>query len=669
MKKVLLILFVVFTTSTLSSQNYKFGEVSKEELQEKVYPLDSSANAAILYKERKTSFEYVPNEGFNVITQVFLRLKIYNKEGFDWATNKISYYNSSNGREKISGLKAITYNLEKNKIVETKLNRKDVFDEELNKYWSQQKFTMPNIKEGSVIEWRYKLISPFKRIDDVQFQYGIPVKKMNASVEIPEYFIYKKQFKGYYPVFAKTETKSRSINFTEKERDVRDINSRATFSNVKIDLLSNLETYEVSNVPALIEEAYVNNIENYKTAIQYEYSELHWPRQPIKYYSHSWEDVTKTIYNNYNFGSEIYKSNHYSDDLAVILAAAKTDSEKIIGIFELVKQKVKWNKYNGITKFNGTRQAYKEAVGNVFDINLNLVSMLNKAGLKANPVILSTRAHGISFFPTIDGFNYVIAAVELPEGLVLLDATEQYSTPNILPFRTLNGEGRLIRDDGSSETVSLNPVKPAGIVTVLKVEIDEEGTIEGQNRTNYLNHQALSYREKYAAIDNDDIVVKLEEKKGGLEISDFELSGKKETYKPVMETYKFYSENSIDVVGDKIFFKPLFFEATTTSPFKLKKREYPINFGTTSSSKTLVNITIPEGYVIESVPESINVKLPNNYGSYRYHISTSGNVINVNSQFKINTINYPVVNYDEMKEFYKMIIAKNLEQVVLKKES
>ncbi|WP_298288681.1 hypothetical protein [uncultured Lutibacter sp.] len=95
--------------------------------------------------------------------------------------------------------------------------------------------------------------------------------------------------------------------------------------------------------------------------------------------------------------------------------------------------------------------------------------------------------------------------------------------------------------------------------------------------------------------DRDDIVVKLEEKNGGLEISDFELSGKKETYRPVMETYKFYSENSIDVVGDKIFFKPLFFEATTTSPFKLKKREYPINFGTTSSSKTLVNITIPEG--------------------------------------------------------------------------
>jgi len=667
MKKVLLILLVVFTTNILSSQNYKFGDVSKEELQETVYPLDSSANAAILYKERKTSFEYVPNQGFNVITQVFLRLKIYNKEGFDWATNKISYYNSSNEREMISGLKAITYNLEKNKIVETKLSRKDIFDEERNKYWSQQKFTMPNIKEGSVIEWRYKLTSPFKRIDDVQFQYEIPVKKMNASVEIPEYFIYKKQFKGYHPVFAKTETKSRSINFTEKERNVRDITSRATFSEVKIDLLSKLETYEVSNIPALIEEAYVNNIENYKTAIQYEYSELHWPREPIKYYSHSWEDVVKTIYKNYDFGSEIYKSNHYSDDLAVILAAAKTDSEKIVGIFEFVKQKVKWNKYNGITKFNGTRKAYKEAVGNVFDINLNLVSMLNKAGLEANPVILSTRAHGISFFPTIDGFNYVVAAVKLPEGLVLLDATEKYSTPNILPFRALNGEGRLIRDNGSSETVSLDPVKPAATVTILRVEIDEEGIIKGQNRTNYLNHQALNYREKYAAIKNDDIVIKLEENKGGLEISDFELSGKKEAYKPVMETYKFYSENLIDVVGDKMFFKPLFFEATTTSPFKLKKREYPINFGTTLSSKTLVNILIPEGYVIESIPESIYVKLPNNYGSYKFYISTSGNIINVSSHFKIDTISFPTANYEELKEFYKMVIDKSLETIVLTK--
>jgi hypothetical protein len=673
MKKLIITLLIITAINQLHSQNYKFGDVSIEELKEKMHPLDSSANAAILYKERQTSFKYIQDDGFKVVTEVFERIKIYNKEGFDWATKKINYYNSSNSKEKINSLKAITYNLENNKIEETKLNKKDVFDEELNKYWSQQKFTMPNIKEGCVLEWKYTLTSPFKRIDDVQFQYDIPVKKMEASVEIPEYFIFKKRHKGYFPVVPQVERKNIKITLKNKYRTEagrsfgEGLKTNVTYS--KIDLFANVEKYDVTNVPALIEESYVSNIDNYKTAIQYEYSELHWPQEPIEYFANTWEDVTKTIYENYDFRSEIYSSNYYANDLAQVAAATKTDFEKIVGIFELVKHKIKWNNYNGITKFNGTRKAYKEGVGNVFDINLNLVSMLKEAGLNANPVVLSTRSHGISFFPTIDGFNYVIAAVELPEGIVLLDATEPYSIPNILPARALNGQGRIIRDDGSSTSVNLNPKQAATTLSTISVTINNEGAVDGLNRTKYTNHQALSYRDKYAAVKDDDIILKLEEANGNIEISDFNLTNKTETYKPVMETYKFYSENSIDVAGNKMFFKPLFFEAITTSPFKLQERVYPIDFGTPLSYKTRVNITIPEGYSIESVPESVLVQLPNNYGSYTFSISALGKVINLFIQFDINTVIYPADKYAEIKEFYKMIVAKNMEQVVLKKDS
>jgi hypothetical protein len=148
------------------AQDYKYGKVSKEELLEKFYPLDSSANAAVLYKNRKTYFEYKQNEGFMVITEIHERIKIYNKEGFDWATKKIDYYNLSSNREKIINLKATTYNFDGNKIVETDLGKKEVFDQKTNKYWSQQKFTMPGLIEGCVLEWTYKIISPFKRIDE-----------------------------------------------------------------------------------------------------------------------------------------------------------------------------------------------------------------------------------------------------------------------------------------------------------------------------------------------------------------------------------------------------------------------------------------------------------------------------------------------------------------------
>lgn len=670
MKKVFIALVLTLIANQLFAQDYKYGKVSKEELEEKYCPLDSSANAAVLYKKRKTFFDYKQDVGFEVVTEIHERIKIYNKEGFDWATKKIDYYNSTKVKEKIINLKATTYNLESNKIIETDLSKKEVFDQETNKYWSKQKFTMPNIKEGSVLEWSYKIISPFKRIEDLQFQYEIPVKKIEAKIEIPEYFVYNRRYKGYYPIEAKEENKNSVINLINKSRvgdGYSSPNSMPTITQTRIDLITKIESYEVTNVPAIIEEAYVNNLDNYKTAMQYEYAELHWPDEPIKYYSTGWENVVKTIYNDYDFSSEIYKSNHYTEDLNLVLAASPTDSQKIAGILELAKSKIKWNHYNGLSKFNGTKKAYNEGVGNVADINLNLVSMLNKAGFKASPVILSTKSNGIPIFPTIDGFNYVIAAVEIENDLILLDATEEYSVPDVLPSRALNWQGRILKENGISEWVILTPKKPSETSSKMSISINGQGAIEGLKRTQYSNLDALNYRNKYAKIKEEDVILKVEAENGAIEIADFRIVNKNEIYKPITEMFKFSSEDLLDKIGDKIYFRPLFFDAMTENPFKLEKRDYPIDFSTPFLSENRVSIEIPAGYIVESVPENIAIGLRENYGTYRFNIKNEAGMISVYSILQINTAIFPSANYEEIKEFYKIIVNKNLEQIVLKK--
>ena len=81
-----------------------------------------------------------------------------------------------------------------------------------------------------------------------------------------------------------------------------------------------------------------------------------------------------------------------------------------------MKSTVKWNEYNGYSCDEGVKEAYKDKAGNVAEINLMLTAMLCTVGLKANPVLVSTRANGISIFPNRTAYNYVIAAVEIPEG-------------------------------------------------------------------------------------------------------------------------------------------------------------------------------------------------------------------------------------------------------------
>lgn len=670
MKKILIAMVLTLMANEIIAQDYKYGKVSKEELLEKFYPLDSSANAAVLYNNRNTRFEYDQNDGFNVVTEIHERIKIYNKEGFDWATKKIDYYNSSNTRERIINLKATTYTFNDNKIVETDLSKKEVFDQETNKYWSQQKFTMPGLEEGCVLEWTYKIISPFKRIDDLQFQYEIPIKKIEAKIEIPEYFVFNKRFKGYFPITSKEEKKSSTISLSERVRQGGDANQRYVTSTVnvtKVNYITKVEYYDAVNVPAMIEEAYVSNLDNYKTAIQYEYSELHWPQEPIKYYSTTWENVVKTIYDDYDFSSEIYKSTHFTDDLNIVLATSPSDAQKITGILELVKSKIKWNDYNGLSKFNGTKKSYKEGVGNVADINLNLVSMLNKAGFKASPVILSTRSNGIPIFPTINGFNYVIAGVEIENDLILLDATEEYSAPNVLPSRDLNWQGRIVRENGSSAWVNLTPAKSSDTNSSMSITINDAGAIEGVKRTQYTNLNALNYRKNFAKLKEDDVILKVEEENEKVEISDFKIVNKSEIYKPIIEMFKFTSEDLLDKIGDKIYFKPLFFDAMTKNPFKLEKRDYPIDFGAPFIMDNKVGIKIPMGYVVESVPENLAIGLSENYGIYKFIIKIEAGIINVYSILQINTAIFPSANYDEIKEFYKMVVNKNLEQIVLKK--
>lgn len=131
------ILLLLITNVT--AQEFKLGKVSIAELEQKVHPKDSSAAAAILYKKGKTRMEYDENYGFVIITEVETRIKIYKKEGYEWANQNVWYYNESNFKEKVSFSDAVTYNLVDGNIEKTKLKSDGVFDEVVSKFKGRKK--------------------------------------------------------------------------------------------------------------------------------------------------------------------------------------------------------------------------------------------------------------------------------------------------------------------------------------------------------------------------------------------------------------------------------------------------------------------------------------------------------------------------------------------------
>jgi hypothetical protein len=653
MLKKIVVTLILFVQISISAQNYKFGKVSKEELIEKFYPTDSTAEAAYLYKYRRSYFDWDQAIGwFRLITDVHQRIKIYNKEGFDYANHSVTYYNPDSGEnESVNGVKGYTYNLENGKVVKEKLSKKDIFKEKVNKYNSKVKITMPNIKEGSVLELRYRISSPYPTsIADVQFQKGIPIKKLKSQIEFPEYYTFNKTNKGFFNVPMKTTSKNGKVGDTSYNIDVFN--------------------FEAQNIEALKNnEPYVANINNYRGGMKFELAQTNFVSVggDFKNYTSSWQNVSKQIYTSSSFGEELKKSNYYKKDLEQILASVKTDSDKIGAIFQFVKGKIKWNGFYGKYSEKGVRKAFKENSGNVADINLMLTAMLRSAGLNANPVLLSSRGNGVPIFPTLNGFDYVISMVQFPDNsYVLLDATEEYSVPNILPVRDLNWKGRVVTREGNSTWVQLKSTRHALENNILTVKISDDLMAEGFIRTKYDNLNALNFRKNNNHIKNEDLMTKYEEE-NNIEVEEFKILNQKIITKPINRIVKFVSEDLVEEINGKLYIEPMLFLTDHENPFKLEERKFPVDFATAWKDVNRVSITIPEGYVVEQIPEPLAIALPNNIGVFKYKVINKANKISTTCVLEFNESLISPQYYTYLKDFYSQIINKESEKIILKK--
>jgi hypothetical protein len=665
-----IILFFTVFFSKANAQEFKLGKVSIAELQEKVHPRDTAAVAAILFKKGETSFEYSQERGFGMVTIVKTRIKIYKKEGYDWSNQSIQYFLGSNLKEEVSFSDAITFNLVGGKIEKTKLKSDGEFDEKINKYWGRKKITMPNVKEGSVIEYEYVIRTP--RISELKewfFQTNIPVNYSEFITDIPEYFVYNPNSKGYLFPKVTIEKNQKSIIINSKERSGgRGFSTtKTTFSQDKIDYQETKTTYLAENLPAMREEAFVNNVDNYTASVSHELAMTKFPNSIMEMYSTNWESVTKKIYENEDFGIELQKTGYFEEDIMALIKGLTTNEEKIDAIFNYVKSSVKWNEYYGYSCNDGVKKAYKDKTGNIAEINLMLTAMLRYTGLTANPVLVSTRSNGIAMFPNRTAFNYVITGVETPNGLILLDASDKFSTPNVLPFRALNWVGRLIRKDGTSEEVDLMPKTASNNTVTMNYSVDANGLVSGKLRRQRTNHNAMIFRKNADNIKEETYLENLENNNNKIEVKEYSRTNERELKLPVTETFSFNGSNLCEIIAGKIYINPMLFYAEKVNPFKQENREYPVDFGFPFMDKYAINIQIPDGYIIETLPAPASLSMEDNCGSFKFMTSQSGNTIQLSITNQINTPIISSAYYSMLKEFYQGMIAKQNEKIVIKK--
>ena len=518
---------------------------------------------------------------------------------------------------------------------------------------------MPNVKVGSIIEFKYIVKSEdIVEFPEFNFQYEIPVNYSECVTEIPRFFVYKAVTKGNVKTEAESKIVDGSLTYASKYEQTR-IES-ITFSQLN-------SKYIVKNIVALKEEPFVDNVQNYRFSIQHELEKTQFYQEPVVDYSKTWEGVAKTIYGDKDFGDELRESGYFEQDLQKIINNGGSQNERMEVIFKFVQNKMNWNNKRGYLTDKGVKKAYLEGTGNIAEINFILITMLNAAGINANPVLISTIDNGIPQFPSRTIFNYVIKAVELDGKQIVLDATNKNTTLNILPLYTLNWIGRLIRQDGTSQEINLLPKFLSKKGIFLTTSIDEKGILSGQFREQKADYEALKFREKYADANKENYLEKVENGLAGIQISDYNIENSKNLSKPVIENFTFTANNQCEIIGDKMYINPLLFFTESKNPFVEEKRELPIYLGYPKQEKYNITIKIPEGYVVESMPSPIKLVTGQDVGSFAFNIQQMESNIQVVVEQSINGNLISAEFYDILKEFFQKVIDKQNEKIVLKK--
>lgn len=594
----------------------KFGEISKAELINNVYAPDTSAPAVVL-----CDYGYYTESRFHTVR--ILRIKILKKEGYDWA-------NQSFNTDSKTDIRGITYNLEDDKIVETKLKNESIFKTRITEDYYEMRIAMPNVKVGSVIDIQFMYDGIPQEWD---FQLEIPVVRSELVIEPSIYVTYHKNFFGFFPL---------SVNSANR--------------------------WVAENVPAFKPEPYMNSSKNYRSRFEFDIAFISFPGY-YKTITSTWDAIRDILFSSTYFGITLDSDGYMRSVAKGIKSQCTTQEEMIAMAYDYVKQ-IKWDKTKRLfTDKTLISSAIKEGKGNSAEINLALVQLLRKLEFDAGPVVMSTRDNGMlsPVRPSINKLNYVIAAVFTATDTILLDATEANCPYTLLPMRDLNLQG-MFMDKKKTGWISLDASKKDKQIIIFNLSIEDNLGVKGTLGYSRSDYAALDFRNEYEDFNSDDeYLTDFKEGKKGLKIVSHKIDNLDSLYKPLNEEFEVVINNALSDIDGELVITPMLFEQFKENPFKISNRQYPIDFGYPHDKTIIINYTFPQGYTVVNLPENSNMKLKDKSASFSCKSGITEGKISIMYKFSINKSLFVESEYADLREFYNQVINKSAEPIMLKR--
>ncbi|MCC8408440.1 DUF3857 domain-containing protein [Mucilaginibacter sp. UR6-1] len=628
-----------------------FGKIDVTDLELKSCEFEPDANAEVLFDKADVYFD----NDFNIITERHKRIKIFNVNGKKNADIRIEYY-GGNRLEYLTDLQAQTINLESGKPEITKIDKKQVFTEKVDKIRTALVFSFPNVKPGSVVEFKYRLTAnSIIDFPDWYFQSKIPVRYSQLTTKVPEYFYYKPQLRS---------ARMFTVNNSTTESGMLGTGSQSLGYTINVDVRGMANVHSLTDEPMMRSD--IDNLQS----IVFTLNTVRPIGGFVKTAADTWPKIGGVLADDEDFGKQLKRK--LVGEEAIISKAKQfaTDDERICYVFNEVKKAMKWNNVDRWFTTDGTVKAWEKKTGNSAEVNLILFHLLKQSGVKAYPMVVSTRDNGRvnPFSPNLHQFNRAVVYIPVDTTRhYVLDATNKYNLYNHVPDNLLNSSGLFIdKESDMYDVVFLQNLEPVRQSYYVNVEIKPDGKMVGTNQVSSYGYNKISRTAKYKTDGETKFIEYLKNKDNNLRISSIKFENMDVDTLPLVQNIAF----DLDLTGSDgnfIYFNPNVLTMMGANPFISENRYTDIDFGYRDNTTFTGMYKIPAGYKAETLPKSVSLTLPDNGMVFKRIVNATNEMISVRFVIDHVKTTYFKEDYADFREFSRQMYEMMNEQIVLKK--
>ncbi len=330
---------------------------------------------------------------------------------------------------------------------------------------------------------------------------------------------------------------------------------------------------------------------------------------------------------------------------------------------------------------------FKYRYGDCKDKATLLIAMLNAVGVRVTWVLVDTHRGFVDpALPSVRG-NHAIAAIEMPAGYsdpdlravvtartgkryLIFDPTDPYTPIGLLGFHVQGSYGILVA--GKDSQVILLPTLAPDADTMDRTgsfELNADGTLKGKVSESRSGATAWAYRRLYTEDGEKEqhqyIEERLQHDLANFTVDSNTAQNTHEMNKNIVVNFSLTANSYAKPVGDLLLVRPRVI-GRNSQPYTDKLRKYPIDLGQTGTWRDSIDVTLPPGYVVDDMPEPINIDV--GFATYKSEIKSSPGVLHYSREYVVKDLDLPADKDADVRKLMGAITADENSSAVLKKK-